>query len=113
VQRFRYGQLPVVAGRLAVAQLQTLKVHFLPAGQAHVSATGPPGAAAERDGRHDTRLRVIGFLDGGQRAVRPDVGERAAGARPVAVPVPVGAVRLEVRQGAVGGVQARLAAVHG
>jgi len=44
------------------------------------------------------------LLVGGQCAVQSAIGKRAAGARPVAVPVPVGAVRLEVRTGAAGGV---------
>jgi len=53
------------------------------------------------------------LLDGGHRGVRAAVCERAAGARPVAVLVPVGAVRLEVRQRAAGGGQERVAAMRG
>jgi len=103
VQRRRYGQLSVLAGRLAVPQLQTLKVNVLPAGQAHVPATGPPATAAERDGGYDPRVCDV-LLDRGQRDVRPAVGERAVGSPPIAVPVPVVAVRLEVRTGAPSGV---------
>jgi len=103
VQRRRYGQLPILAGRLAIPQLQTLKVDVLPAGQAHVPATGPPATATERDGRYDPRVCDV-LLDRGQRAVRPAVGERAVGESPVAVPVLMVAVRLEVCTSATSGV---------
>lgn len=104
----RRRQRILVAGRVAVAQLQAVPVHVLPGGQAHVTAARPPAAAAQRDGQLVRR----GLLDAHQLVHRAAVdGQRAAGARARRVPVPVGAGHVDVRPRPVGRVPARVARV--
>lgn len=106
----------LVAGRLAVAQLQAVQVHGLPAGQAHVAAAGPSAEVAfavqpDRYGRQQPRQkrRIRGVrVDARQDGCRSAVGARALRPRPGPVPVhlaPVGVALL--RAIAAGRVQPR------
>lgn len=81
----RFGQLFVFAGRFAFAQLQTFKIDVLSAGQAYVSATGPPTATAKRHrGRYSQRVSDV-LLETDQNVPRFAVDKRVTTADPVSV----------------------------
>jgi len=105
----RLGQLFVVAGGVAVAQLQTFQIDVLLAGQAHLAAARPSAAAAKRrDGGHRRpRVRDV-LLETDQDVPRVAVDKRVAAADPVIVAGPLGAADVEMGENTVDLVQTHL-----
>lgn len=106
----RHGQLFVLAGRLAVAQLQAFKVHVLPVGQAHVAAAGASAAAAARDDRVERQAIILEIH---QNPGGLAVDQRAVAAAAIVLAVLLDTVRVEMRENTAGSVQARVAVLLG
>jgi len=104
----RFGQLFVVARGVAVAQLQTVQIDVLPAGQAHLATAGPSATTARRrHSRHrDPRVPDV-LLEIDQDVPRTAVDKRAVAADPIVVAGPLGTADVEIGENTVDFVQTR------